>query len=1028
VIQLNTLGDAFIRVGNREVRPTSPAVFAALLYLGVERGKRVPRAALQELLFPETDERSGAHSLRQLLYKLRQLGATVQTEGDVVWLAAEDVSDDYSAPVHTNGNGNGSGNGNGNGHSRGGFLASYMPKVSAAFDEWLESRRATIGVKQRRDLIKQMLARRDAADWPSVERIAQEVLASDPFNEEATLALAESTALSGSKSEAIRILERYESETGRADLKLPASVLRKRISERLPDRRRRPLDTPFVGRDAEAEIMRQAVVRLRAGEGGSIVISGEPGIGKTRLIEETTALALLEGVTVHVVRCQPHYANRPMGVFIEWVPQLLQSRGALGVSPETMEYLTLLTSHKQDRAQPTDARDDATRAGVLLAAVRDVVDAVAAENPVFLVVEDAHWSDANSLGELLSLLEKRRNARFLVALVSRPSESVRKALGGRDSAAHIHLRPLTDSSMLALSKHLVVERGAEAESEAVRSWCATTSGGNPFFLQMLCGHYEETGQRFSVPPSIRNATIGRIERLPGDARQLLELVVLLGRNATIASAQALLNRSGRAFVDAVRALELHGFLRQVGHQIRAAHDLVSECVLGLTPPLTLLALHGQVAATLELTYEESRDANILWDCATHWAAAGNHRSATTFARKCAEHATGIGRAQQALELLKASLTFAISPSDRREVLAQMAITARAAGLWADALDSIERLRNSSSQRALDLEWDLEYCELEARWSLTLETTGVVDRLTRHAGSDQNPSRERIQAALLVVRIGHEIADATIAARAYDSVVSLLNPRDIDLDSRMLMLVYATSFGPRDGALAVSSQLLSDLDQFEVNARLRLARNMVVAMCIQANPERAASIAVKYFDIARALDLELWQFSLAASCSSAFLEARDPQNSSIWYDRAEAIRSPSKTTFLDIGFLTLGVELAISLNDRQCAARRLEELSRLPFQSAPRFVSALTASAARVRLMEPDFVPDDSLISKLSGTAAIGEQSDWGESIAIALATALARRGDLARARDVAQKRIRSRPHDRVPPELASLIDSRTDPT
>ncbi|HEU4993881.1 MAG TPA: hypothetical protein VFT29_03645, partial [Gemmatimonadaceae bacterium] len=78
MIHLHTLGDALIKVDEKEIRPTAPLMFAALLYLGMERGRRVPRAALQELLFPNSDERSGAHSLRQLLYKLRQLGAPIE--------------------------------------------------------------------------------------------------------------------------------------------------------------------------------------------------------------------------------------------------------------------------------------------------------------------------------------------------------------------------------------------------------------------------------------------------------------------------------------------------------------------------------------------------------------------------------------------------------------------------------------------------------------------------------------------------------------------------------------------------------------------------------------------------------------------------------------------------------------------------------------------------------------------------------------------------------------------------------------
>src|SRR5258705_9367604 len=104
MIHLHTLGDAVITVGEKEIRPTAPLVFAALLYLAVERGRRVPRTALQEMLFPNVDERSGAHSLRQLLYKLRHLGAPIDADSASVLLRAEHVRDDAVAELSlTNG-------------------------------------------------------------------------------------------------------------------------------------------------------------------------------------------------------------------------------------------------------------------------------------------------------------------------------------------------------------------------------------------------------------------------------------------------------------------------------------------------------------------------------------------------------------------------------------------------------------------------------------------------------------------------------------------------------------------------------------------------------------------------------------------------------------------------------------------------------------------------------------------------------------------------------------------------------------
>ena len=134
MIQLHTLGDALITVGEKEVRPTAPLVFAALLYLSLERGRRVPRAALQELLFPKVDERSGAHSLRQLLYKLRQLGAPIEADASSVTVQADVVCDDTAELSRTNG------------HSKNaeryalGFLPDYEPRLSDRYDEWIEQR------------------------------------------------------------------------------------------------------------------------------------------------------------------------------------------------------------------------------------------------------------------------------------------------------------------------------------------------------------------------------------------------------------------------------------------------------------------------------------------------------------------------------------------------------------------------------------------------------------------------------------------------------------------------------------------------------------------------------------------------------------------------------------------------------------------------------------------------------------------------------------------------------------------------
>ncbi|HYC50342.1 MAG TPA: hypothetical protein VEB19_04450, partial [Gemmatimonadaceae bacterium] len=202
MIHLHTLGDTLIQVGTRSVRPTSPLMFAALLYLGMERGRRVPRAALQEVLFSNGDERSGAHSLRQLLYKLRQLRAPIEADAGTVFVAEEDVRDDATSDLVLERD---------VGQLASGFLPDYHPDLSERFTEWLDRQRDAVAASIRTRLVSAIEASREALDWRAVERHARLLQALDPYNEVGVFARAESAAMSGGKTAALRILDQYQS-------------------------------------------------------------------------------------------------------------------------------------------------------------------------------------------------------------------------------------------------------------------------------------------------------------------------------------------------------------------------------------------------------------------------------------------------------------------------------------------------------------------------------------------------------------------------------------------------------------------------------------------------------------------------------------------------------------------------------------------------------------------------------------------------------------------------------------------------
>ena len=158
-----------------------------------------------------------------------------------------------------------------------------------------------------------------------------ELPAFDPLNEEATLALAEATALNGSKASAVAILDHFIAElnAGPRDIRIPASVLRRRIAERLAAPYSASAEACFVGRDDIVALLTTQLRGLRRAHGSSCLLWGAAGIGKSRVALAATRVATLEGVRVSRTVCQASDTSRPLSVFADLVPSLLDLPGSL---------------------------------------------------------------------------------------------------------------------------------------------------------------------------------------------------------------------------------------------------------------------------------------------------------------------------------------------------------------------------------------------------------------------------------------------------------------------------------------------------------------------------------------------------------------------------------------------------------------------------------------------------------------------------------------------------------------------------
>src|SRR3981081_762252 len=231
MIVLRALGAAEIDTGVTTLTPSQEIVFAAALYLILERGKGVSRTRLADLLWPRVPEKPRAHRLRQTILQLKKLGILLKADRDNLQLSQfdarsdiEDLSGPDLAAVLAKDSLE--------------FLPGYSPRLSESLRDWVESKRNEAHAAATLLLVNEVERSRLQADWRNVEMTAAKCLSLDAYNETAVLALAEAAAMRGGKRKAVSILDGYLADVGgsQTDLKLPAILLRRRVVERIPDR------------------------------------------------------------------------------------------------------------------------------------------------------------------------------------------------------------------------------------------------------------------------------------------------------------------------------------------------------------------------------------------------------------------------------------------------------------------------------------------------------------------------------------------------------------------------------------------------------------------------------------------------------------------------------------------------------------------------------------------------------------------------------------------------------------------------
>lgn len=351
---------------------------------------------------------------------------------------------------------------------------------------------------------------------------------------------------------------------------------------------------PLVGRTDERARLRAAFDAARDGSAAVVTVEGEPGTGKSVLVEDLLQLAAARGAATLVGTSSAYGEQEAYGPFTEVVAGLPAATGApdlpgalasLGAG-EHLPYLGPLVGVASSDA---DVEPEAFRRG-LGRALRAVLGALAAARPVVLALHDLHAVDADTR-ELVLELARAEVHRLLLVATARPEGaevlSTLRAVG--PSAAQVVLGPLPRSGVAELLGHeLAAEPGP-----ALLDHIVDRSGGNPLFVTQLAATLLELeaavvtdgtaelvthADLTTVPASLEGLLGGRMDRLPLDAAELLQVAAVLGRETDVDLLESV------AGIDDVRsrlrALEQAGLAATeetaTGLRVRLEHALIED--------------------------------------------------------------------------------------------------------------------------------------------------------------------------------------------------------------------------------------------------------------------------------------------------------------------------------------------------------------------------------------------------------------------------------------------------------------------
>ncbi|MBA3645099.1 MAG: PD40 domain-containing protein [Gemmatimonadaceae bacterium] len=793
---------------------------ALLSYLIVQA--KAPREEVLGLLWGDVPEARARNAFRQALHRLRSaLGENaLPHDRDILAIAPEiAAATDVARFQRCLATGNYD---QASEEYTGDFLAG-LDVGESAFHEWRDTTSKQYKAKYRDALRTVIQNHIDSGDVSGALRRTAELSANDAGDADAATLYASTLLGAGRRAEALQIMESFE-QRYQLDFGTTAPAAVREFVARLRRAREEPRGTGptrqqirFVGREPELSILLTRIRALERGAGSLVIVAGEAGAGKTRLIEEFSVRTLDVGPCLLLQgRERSPDAAIPYASIAEALRGVLDAPGLSGTGQHLLaEAARLLPQLRDQFALPpiTDISDDAGRLR-FYEGIAALFDSVAYEQPVCLALDDFHNCSPATLSLVAYLVERLRSAPILFAIAGRSTkrfsalsktllESVSRS-GSADTggnAARIEVGPLDEAS----AKDLIYQLADSSESD--RHEIMETSGAIPFRIIEACERLRAGEKTERNLVRIRDVLWARLQRTGQAEQRLFVTVALFDRPISIRLLAAASHLPEKSALDAALSLEGEGLLLQRADGVTPAHDFSGEIALEGTGPAGRALLAGWAAEALE------RDGSgTSAELARLFTLAGRQKEAFPFSRAAALEAMSVGALDEARHHFETALSTAASREARAEV-------ERLLGSIGTAHLRLSPGNSVTSEPAQAPKTDINESTPESAPSPTRSASA----------GNKNRSHWKIRLALAFALAG-------VCFFAFQGMTRLKNSK-IPGTSLADTLVVARELNPRDTVIGFTTgQLGSPLENLEGATRHGLTRSWIDSLRLPwANP-------------------------------------------------------------------------------------------------------------------------------------------------------------------------------------------------